>query len=219
MSIDNRYDNLTILTFVCVRSIDDSTMACLLIGSSHIERLRQFLPDNNPFQLSDNPEIQFHGISGGRVLRSDHVQSFETVVGSVRPSRIVMQIGGNDLDSKDVSGDTSGLDIDHIVLILSKIAALARLFITRYHVNHVVICQFLFRETTRHVEVEKYNSMVLEANRMLKDMLQSEQGVHYWKLKGLKEGDNLFVDGVHLSSISQAKYSRNIRGAIIHSFD
>lgn len=193
-------------------------MACLLIGSSHIERLRIFLPENNPFQLSDNPDVQFHGISGGRILRSDHVRSFEAEVERVRPCRIIMQIDGNDLDSKDVKGDSRIPDLDHIVLVVSKIAALARLFITRYHVNNVIVCQFLFRETTRHVEVDTYNTMVLEANRLLKEMLKSDTQVHYWNLKGLKKGENIFVDGVHLSPISQAKYYRNIRGAIIHSF-
>ena len=74
------------------------------MGSSHIERLRTFLPENNPFQLSDNPDVHFHGILGGRILRSDHVQSYEAEVGRIRPSRIIMQIGGNDLDSKDVKG-------------------------------------------------------------------------------------------------------------------
>ena len=51
------------------------------------------------------------------------------------------------------------------MLVVSKIVALARLFITRYHVNNVIVCQFLFRETRRHVEVDTYNLMVLEANR------------------------------------------------------
>lgn len=193
-------------------------MACLLIGSSHIERLRIFLPEDNPFQLSDNALVHFHGISGGRILRSDHVQSYETEVRRIRPSRIIMQIGGNDLDSKEVKGESGVPDLDHVVLVISKIAALARLFISRYHVNNVIVCQFLFRETTRHVEVDRYNLMVLEANRLLKEMLKSDRQVHYWNLKGLKKAENLFVDGVHLSPISQVKYYRNIRGAVIHSF-
>lgn len=193
-------------------------MACLLMGSSHIERLRTFLPENNPFQLSDNSDIHFHGISGGKILRSDHVQSYEAEVGRIRPSRIIMQIGGNDLDSKDVKGVSGVPDLDHIVLVVSKIVAIARLFITRYHVNNVIVCQFLFRETTRHVEVDTYNLMVLEANKLLKEMLRSDGQVHYWNLKGLKKGENIFVDGVHLSPTSQCKYYRNIRGAIIHSF-
>ena len=191
-------------------------MACLLMGSSHIEKLRRFLTENNPLRLSHDSPVHFHGISGGRILRSDHAQSFETEVGRRRPSRVIIQIGGNDLDSKDLKGD---LDIDHIVLVISKIVALARHFINRYHVNHVIVCQFLFREITRHVQVETYNLMVVEANKMLKEMLKSDQQIHYWNLKGLKQGENLFEDGVHLSDRSQVKYFRSIRGAAIHSFD
>ena len=61
--------------------------------------------------------------------------------------------------------------------------------------------------------------MVVEANKMLKEMLKSDQQIHYWNLKGLKQGENLFEDGVHLSDRSQVKYFRSIRGAAIHSFD
>ena len=193
-------------------------MAYLLMGSSHIEKLRLFLSESNPLQLSGESEVHFHGILGGRILRSDHVKSFETEVGRTKPSRIIIQIGGNDLDSVDIKCDSDNVDIDHIVLVLTKIVALARLFITRFHVEHVAVCQFLFRDKTRHINVKLYNSMVVEANRMLKDMLKFDQQIHYWNLKGLKEREDLFYDGVHLTDRSLLKYFRNIRGAAIHQF-
>ena len=102
-----------------------------------------------------------HAISGGRILRSDHVKSLESAVGRTRPSRVILQIGGNDSDSEDVKCDSETIDIDHIVLILTKIVALTRLFINLFNVEHVVMCQFLFREKTRHIYVKLYNSMVI----------------------------------------------------------
>ena len=108
---------------------------------------------------------------------------------------------------------------DHIQLILSKLVALASLFVSRYNVNHVVVSQLLFRETTRHIPVTIYNKMVVTANKTLKEMIKSTPRVHYWKLKRLKQADNLFSDGVHLSDASLEKYFRNIRGAVIHAFE
>ena len=84
--------------------------------------------------------------------------------------------------------------------------------------EHVVVSQFLFRDKTRHINVKLYNSMVVEANRMLKDMLKFDQQIHYWNLNGLKEREDLFYDGVHLTDRSLLKYFRNIRGAAIHQF-
>lgn len=158
-----------------------------------IEKLRLFLSESNPLELSGETEVHFHGISGGRFLRSDHVKYFGTAANHTRPSRVIIQIGGNDLDSVDAKCDLETFDIDHIVLTLTKVMALARLFITRFNVEHVVVCQFLFREKTRHINVKLYNSMVIETNNMLKDMLRSEQQIHYWNLIGLKEGGNLVL--------------------------
>ena len=130
------------------------------MGSSHIEKLQLSLSERNPLELSSETEVHFHGISGGRIYKSDHVKSFEFAVGRTRPSRVILQIGGNDSDS-DVKCDSETIDIDHIVLILTKIVALARLFITRFNAEHVVVCQLLFREKTRHINVKLYNSMVI----------------------------------------------------------
>ena len=98
------------------------------MGSSHIEKLRLFLSESNPLQLSGESEVHFHGIPGGRILRSDHIKLFETEVGRTKPSRIIIQIDGNDLDSVDVKCDSDNVDNDHIVLSSDKDCGISQTF-------------------------------------------------------------------------------------------
>ena len=86
-------------------------------------------------------------------------------------------------------------------------------------VQHIIIAQLLPRYDTRHCDPVIYNDCVISVNRLLKCKLSGIRNIHYWKLKGLKQSNNLFTDGVHLSTASQRKYYKNIRGAIIHNFN
>lgn len=190
-------------------------MSVLVLGDSHVRRLEHFVKrkhPSNPFNLQGTVvPVNFHGISGGRITNRLHIQTFESLLGQFHPARVILHISGNDLDVADLNTDT-------VKVVIHRLIALSQLFIQRHGVGIVVLPQLLPRDVTRNCSVQQYNDMVIIANRMLKDELKNVSNVHYWKLNGLKQADNLLVDGVHLTRISQAKYYRNIRGAIIHNF-
>lgn len=190
-------------------------MSVLVLGDSHIRRLEQFVNRkhaSNPFNLQGPIfPVRFHGISGGRITNRFHIQTFESLLRQFQPARVILHISGNDLDVPDLNMDT-------VKIVIHRIIALSQLFTERHGVGTVVLPQLLPRGVTRNCSVQQYNDMVIAANRMLKDELKNISHVHYWKLNGLKQADNLLVDGVHLTNTSQAKYYRNIRGAIIHNF-
>lgn len=191
-------------------------MSVLILGDSHIRRLEHFVlkrHPNNPFCLQGPViPVHFHGISGGRITNRHHIQFFETSLQQFHPNRIILSIGGNDLDVQD-------LNLDTVKIIVHRLISLSQLFIQRHGATLIVIPQLLSRDVTRNCSVQNYNAMVIAANRMLKEELKKVPNVQYWKLKGLKYAEDLLVDGVHLTSKSQVKYYRNIRGAIINCFN
>ena len=148
-------------------------------------------------------------LSEGRINKLHHVREMEGHVRLIQPTRIYMQIGGNDLDSVDIS-------YEYTTSIVKKVISVFWRFLTKYSVQDVVIGQFLPCYETRYCDVAVYNERVITANRLLKQELSQVDNIHYWKLKGLKHVENLFKDGVHLTDQSQKQFYRSIRGAIIH---
>lgn len=186
----------------------------LLLGSSHINKFENFVRRKhsaNPYCL-DYPRISvfYCGISGGRILNQSHTERLEGAIRTFQPDKIIFQIGGNDLDSANSSDE-------YTVEVVDKVIEYSRTYVHKFGVTSVVICQFLPRYDTRKCIVDTYNKRVISANIHLKETLQSDKNIYYWKLKGLKDIEN-FEDGVHLSELAQHKYYRNIRGAIIHNF-
>ena len=156
--------------------------------------------------------FQFHGISGGRINKSQYVREMEDHVRLIQPPRMYMQIGGNDLDSVDIS-------YKYTASIVERIMSVCWRFLTKYSVQDVVIGLLLPRYETWYCDVAVNNERVITANRLFKQELSQVDNIHYWKLKGLKHAENLFKDVVHLTDQSQKKFYRRIPGAIIHKFD
>ena len=52
-------------------------MAYSLKGSSQFENLQLFLTESMSMQMSDEAEVNFHGVSGRTILRPNEVNSFE----------------------------------------------------------------------------------------------------------------------------------------------
>ena len=186
----------------------------LVLGSSHIEKLRLFIqagPSLYNFDCHDR-KIECFGISGGKIENSTHVKLLENKINTLRPKRVVVQIGGNDLD-------TAGIDEEGVRLLILRLINIFSLFRNKYKLD-VYLCQFMFREKTRNVHPVQYNELVISANRLLKEELQSVEhtGIVYWKLKGLKQSASpIFYDGVHLNrECGLPKYYKCIRGAILN---
>ena len=187
----------------------------LVIGSSHINKLKEYIdanPDKRNFDIRDI-NVHCYGISGGRIRRTHHVRDLERMIRIHNPSAIVIHIGGNDLDCENIS-------LDEVNTIILRYTNLLKTFVNRYGL-HIVVCELMNRERTRNVDVDQYNEYVFQANQMLKAECHNEKSLTYWKLKGLKQSTRkIFYDGVHLNRlVGQPKYYRNIRGAILHAFE
>ena len=167
-------------------------MSCLIIGSLHVLCLEAYIKSHhrhNFYELQpNNVDVKFCGISGGKVCESSHIRRFKSVIASFHPSKLFVQIGGNDLDTKDA-------DLDTAHLIVCSIVAICKLFIARYQLQHIFVGQLLFRHKTKWIPVHRYNELVVELNRQ---ELKFEKNICYWRLKSLKNG-NVFRDLVHLS--------------------
>ena len=154
--------------------------------------------------------VNYCGIPGGRIYNVSHTNRFDGAVRTFQPDKILFQVGGNDIDSTNLSEEYKQKVVD-------KVVEVSRTYVHTFNVKHVVICQFLPRFDTRHFDITYYNERVILANRHLKEVVQSDLNIHYWKMKGLKDNDS-FEDGVHLTDQAQNKYYRCIRGAMIHNF-
>ena len=196
----------------------------LLLGSSHICKFENFIKKKgtvNPFQLvTPRPRVKFLGISGGRMNKPGHIRQFEDAVQIIRPDKIIIQIGGNVLDCKDIPGPDRVQEREQFIAnFADKLISTSRTLVNKPGVQHIIIAQLLPHYDTRHCDPVIYNDCVISVNRLLKCKLSGIPNIHYWKLKGLKQSNNLFTDGVHLSTASQRKYYKNIRGTIIHNFN
>lgn len=182
----------------------------LLIGSSHINRLRQYV---NDFNLQNfgliQPQVSMYGISGGRIKNNHHCGLWSNEVTRVGPYRILVQFGGNDLDCENANEQSA----EEIMLRLISICSL---YLSRPNVEHVTILQLLPRHETRHCPPVVYNNLVRHANTYLKEQIQAVPGLHYWNIYGVKNSAvNIFVDGVHFNQDGVLRYYRNVRGAIV----
>ena len=175
-----------------------------------MRRFGQYLVDQhpgpNPFGLTDDScRVDFCGIGGGRLSSRCHVRMWEEAVERYEPDSLIVQVGGNDLDSE------CGVSADGVVF---RLVALMSLFLAKYQLTHVFVNQLLPRYQTRHVPVDLYNDSVVSSNRLLKLELGAVVCVSYWKLRGLQRCE-LFQDGVHLNGLGMAAYYRNVRGAVL----
>ena len=187
-------------------------MSVLMIGSSHVNRLERYLyeqfPGCNPFRLEGAVcDVNFCGVSGGRIASSSNVRTWEDSIGRHKPGSVIVQLGGNDLDSES----PDDVCVDAVVF---RLVSLMSMYAGKFMLNRVYVNQLLPRYQTRRVPVNDYNDMVVASNRLLKAELSGNPVLTYWKLHGLKHCD-LFHDGVHLTQKGMANYYKNIRGAVL----
>ena len=187
-------------------------MCVLIVGSSHVRRFETYMrvDRDSDFTIANCPAVHYHGISGGRVCRPDHLQILKSKIRQLRPQHLIVHIGGNDLDTPVTR---SSDDIHIFVLRLITFLSLCQ---RSYHIKDVTVLQLCSRNSTRHVPIDKYNTYVQLANRSLKEHLSTISNITYWKLGGMKNGTFLGNDGVHFSQSGFKKYFRAIRGAILY---
>jgi hypothetical protein len=149
--------------------------------------------------------VFFHGIGGARVGNPSHLREFESAVNHYRPAHLIVHFGGNDLDSNEDCVDTTIYGLISFVTLLKR----------QHNLRSVTIIRLLPRQRTRHVNARTYNSLVIKANTLLKELCVGA-GINYWRLRGFTNcSDNIFVDGVHLNTLGMRKYYKQIRGILL----
>ena len=116
--------------------------------------------------------LDFFGISGGSIRSVVHTQLFYSAVRDRRPQNLIVNLGGNDLDSSE--------EVDSIVLRL--ICYLTQLR-SRFHLSNVVVLSFVKRDRTRNIPTNLYNERVQQANALLK-LHTTTVHIRFWKLRG-----------------------------------
>ncbi|KAK3106079.1 hypothetical protein FSP39_012201 [Pinctada imbricata] len=186
-------------------------MKTLIIGSSHINHLDRYINRSGlrSFDLNNEHSVRLFGVNGGQLSNTSHISRLERAIVNNRPNQLILQIGGNDLDSGNQ------LDADKLEEIISGIISLCTMWRTRYHLQDVCVVQLFFRSRTRRTTVSKYNEHVRLANMKLKKELAKHNHIRYWKVKGIKNSAQpVYSDGVHFNQNGLVKYYRAIRGAI-----
>ena len=108
---------------------------------------------------------------------------------SSKPDPVVLHLGGNDLDVTQVNEQ-------YCEELVIKLVLLSDTFISRHRLQSVTICEFVPRQKTRHITVEKYNYFKRITNKFIKNELVFKSKINFWKIKWVKEW---FGDGLHLN--------------------
>ena len=184
----------------------------LIIGSSHVNRFEKFVKEQGleNFNIESNVDVRFCGISGGKITSTAHVNRLSRAIELQRPEFVIVQIGGNDIDSTDMGND-------NVECVMLRLVNLCELFSSKYKLTRVFINQLLPRSKTRNISTDLYNEYVHQANKVLKREAMPRESIVYWKLKGFSHPtETVFADGVHMNQSGFRKYYRHIRGAILH---
>ncbi|XP_069108945.1 uncharacterized protein [Argopecten irradians] len=188
---------------------DRDVMNVMIIGHSFIRRLRDDLTGEWSNLGFDNDSISVHcyGKGGGRLR--DIYSCMSDAISTIKPKIVLLQIGGNDIDSRDFENVRDRLARDLI--------SIAQWLREGFSVQQVGIMQLFYRGKTRHITVQDYNHSVDSVNDVVKSMCGSIEGCFYWRHKGLKDAafDCLCKDGVHLSDKGLRKYKYSVRGAVL----
>ncbi len=120
------------------------------------------------------------------------------------PRIFIMQRGSNDLCLKVQP-----------IAIEAKLCDTAKKILMDTNADLVLVCQILHLSKGRFLktqfELQTFNSKVDEVNRFLKENCASNEGIKFWRHRGMKKPDLdktwsiLCADGIHLSSRGQYK--------------
>lgn len=132
-------------------------MTSLVIGDSHVNRLRQLIEPNRSsadvFNIQELSTAEYFGISGGVVSNNEHLRKFSAIVSQNQPRHLIVILGGNDLDSPD-----------SVECVLNKLMAFLTQLKALFHIKSVTILSLFRRERRRHLLSDTWTS-VLEIAR------------------------------------------------------
>ena len=124
--------------------------------------------------------------------------------------RKTLQIGSNDLCSPGIRPEVFTCEL------IKWIQSLQEQFI---FLKNVVICELFIRRKPRFIDAQTYEIRRVIVNRMLKNMLEIQDNMVFWRHLRLMQSplDILDKDGVYLSALGTKKFYRSLRLALLHA--
>lgn len=181
----------------------------VVFGHSFVRRLKEYTREKHIVHLGMDPSVYFvilHGV-GGLKVGGQAVQESQLVV-DLEPSTIILDMGANDLDCVSAPSPVQvASDVFQFACDLKDASSAER----------IVLMQAYPRTSPRRYD---YNTVLTQYNDHLSYLCSvSDHSMIYHKLTNIWQGwPDLLVDGVHFNSTGIQKYFRNVRGAVIKSF-
>ena len=188
----------------------DPVTRTLIVGDSHVARLTEFVfnPPHeyegrvNP-QMGLDADVIFHGI-GGRTTAKITERDL-TVLSDIDPHVIVLLVGGNDLCAPEATSLQVASAIHDLAVTLAQLDRCQEVF----------VCAIPLREKCPRV-TPSFNNRVQHCNNILGDLLEPEEMIDFFSLRGLYNSPTpLYIDGVHFSNKGLYKLYRSVRGAVM----
>jgi len=188
----------------------------LVLGHSFVSRLWKDIRNHRDPALIPNlnlyesgVRVRFCGIGGATIdtfLNDVHGKVHKELV-NIPPKIVLVQIGGNDLDTEGFEKEVYAAKVREFVCRLH----------TRYNVELVVVCEIFGRLRLRTLDIDRYHRIRDEVNLNFFIEFSREEGVKFWRHKGgLMTNEDLFLpDKVHLNLKGTVKFYRSLRGAVI----
>ncbi|XP_045188438.2 uncharacterized protein LOC123546304 [Mercenaria mercenaria] len=197
--------------------MENSRIAVAILGHSFIRRLddsfrRQILPANYDLKECSVIHRGLGGLlacenyNGLRTCTNYFKHKFDSFLNTHKPRVVVLQLGENDIDS--------GIQPLEVASTLEEIGLM---LLKDYNVGHVVICELFTRLKPKNTTDEQYESKRVQANQILKALLEGHKHIRYWNHRRIfRAQTQIFAkDGIHLGPFGQRRFYRSLRHAIM----
>ena len=112
-------------------------MTILCIGDSDVKRFDAYIGNRRAsselFDIVNLPHVDFFGISGGAVNNSRHLETVLAAVQHYRPTCLIVHLGGNDLDCREVTVDS----------VIYKLVAFLTQIRRQFNINHITVPRYM----------------------------------------------------------------------------
>ena len=197
----------------------DPRTRVLVVGDSHIRRLRDFEeapPDEfqgfvqRSMGLVDSSRLDLSFLGrGGRTVSSIEIEDMQEIE-RFAPHVVILMVGGNDLTSPTASplGVASG--IHDLALSIAAVPSCVK-----------VLVGAIPPRRSYPSTVPAYPGRVDRCNFILRNLLQVEESAAYFKIRGLIDPvrDLHIRDGIHFKPYGLYRLYRAVRGAVCSALD
>ena len=148
----------------------------------------------------------------GYSLKTGSLPSDFSLQRSYRPNVVILQVGGNNVDTYKQTVQT--------ISIAGALDQLAMRLLNKFGVSSVYIGEIFTRKRPTNISPENYATKRTETMCYLTTMVQHEPRIRLVSQKNFGSEQEMFVrDGVHVSSLGQRRFYRSLRLALKTAVD